>query len=160
MQGRTPRRLLASNEAKRLSHDARESIGRSAGKKGSVSENSVMKRLVASMLPLGTIRGKIRRPTVSNARDVPPARSEKSPNSSAPPLMNSTEDSGGSVSYASETAEVEWSALKSALAADRFDNGRSPEQLRRSFENSLRDLHRPPRFVHRRNHAGAVGWSL
>jgi hypothetical protein len=112
------------------------------------------------MMPFGNNRGKIGRSTHSNARDVPAARSEKSPISSAPQHMNSADDSGGSVSNASETAEVFWSALKSALAADRFDNGRSPEQLRRSFENSLRDLHRPQRFVHRRKHAGAVGWSL
>jgi predicted GNAT family acetyltransferase len=41
------------------------------------------------------------------------------------------------VSYVSETQAVDWSGLKSALAADRFDNGRSPEQLRRSFEQSF-----------------------
>ena len=32
---------------------------------------------------------------------------------------------------------VDWVALKTALAADRFDNGRTPEQLRRSFEASF-----------------------
>jgi ribosomal protein S18 acetylase RimI-like enzyme len=31
---------------------------------------------------------------------------------------------------------VDWAALKAALAADRFDNGRTPEQYRRSHENS------------------------
>lgn len=31
---------------------------------------------------------------------------------------------------------VDWAALKASYAADRFDNGRTPEQLRRSFENS------------------------
>ncbi len=41
------------------------------------------------------------------------------------------------VTYASETSDVDWHALKSALAADRFDNGRSPEQLERSFQNSF-----------------------
>ncbi len=31
---------------------------------------------------------------------------------------------------------VDWVALKSALSADDFDNGRTPDQLRLSFENS------------------------
>ena len=31
---------------------------------------------------------------------------------------------------------VDWAAAKADLAADRFDNGRSPDALRRSFENS------------------------
>jgi hypothetical protein len=31
---------------------------------------------------------------------------------------------------------VDWSALKAALAVDRFDNGRTPEEYRRSHENS------------------------
>jgi ribosomal protein S18 acetylase RimI-like enzyme len=31
---------------------------------------------------------------------------------------------------------TDWEALKAALAADRFDNGRTPEQLRESFERS------------------------
>ncbi len=31
---------------------------------------------------------------------------------------------------------VNWAAAKADLAADRFDNGRSPEALRRSFEGS------------------------
>ncbi len=31
---------------------------------------------------------------------------------------------------------VNWAALKAALAADRFDNGRTPEEYRRSHENS------------------------
>jgi predicted GNAT family acetyltransferase len=31
---------------------------------------------------------------------------------------------------------VDWVALKTRLAEDQFDSGRSPEQLRRSFENS------------------------
>jgi ribosomal protein S18 acetylase RimI-like enzyme len=37
----------------------------------------------------------------------------------------------------SETAAgVDWAAAKAELAADRFDNGRSAEALRRSFEQS------------------------
>jgi GNAT superfamily N-acetyltransferase len=31
---------------------------------------------------------------------------------------------------------VNWAALKAALAADRFDNGRTPEEYRRSHQNS------------------------
>jgi predicted GNAT family acetyltransferase len=31
---------------------------------------------------------------------------------------------------------IDWTALKAALGADRFDNGRSPEQLQRSYANS------------------------
>jgi GNAT superfamily N-acetyltransferase len=31
---------------------------------------------------------------------------------------------------------VDWKALNDALTADRFNNGRTPEELRRSFENS------------------------
>lgn len=31
---------------------------------------------------------------------------------------------------------VDWAALSQALTADQFNNGRTPEELRRSFENS------------------------
>jgi GNAT superfamily N-acetyltransferase len=31
---------------------------------------------------------------------------------------------------------VDWAALNDALTADHFNNGRTPEELRRSFENS------------------------
>jgi ribosomal protein S18 acetylase RimI-like enzyme len=34
--------------------------------------------------------------------------------------------------------KVDWSALKQAYAASGWDNGRSPEELRRAFENSFR----------------------
>lgn len=40
------------------------------------------------------------------------------------------------VIYRTDLAGVNWAELKAALAQDRFDNGRSPEQLRASFENS------------------------
>lgn len=40
------------------------------------------------------------------------------------------------IEYRMTLAGVDWEALKAALAADAFDNGRTPEQLRRSFENS------------------------
>ena len=33
-------------------------------------------------------------------------------------------------------ANVDWARAKADLAGDRFDNGRSPDALRRSFENS------------------------
>ena len=35
-----------------------------------------------------------------------------------------------------DLAAVDWALAKSLLAADRFDNGRSPSALRTSFENS------------------------
>jgi predicted GNAT family acetyltransferase len=40
------------------------------------------------------------------------------------------------ITYQSTLADVDWDEMKATLAADDFDNGRSPEQLRRSFENS------------------------
>jgi GNAT superfamily N-acetyltransferase len=40
------------------------------------------------------------------------------------------------VSFRTVLDGVDWVALKARLAEDRFDNGRSPEQLRVSFENS------------------------
>jgi predicted GNAT family acetyltransferase len=36
----------------------------------------------------------------------------------------------------SSLAGIDWAQAKADLAADRFDNGRSPEALRRSFEQS------------------------
>lgn len=38
--------------------------------------------------------------------------------------------------YKNTVADVDWTRLKETLAADNFDNGRSPEQLRVSFQNS------------------------
>jgi GNAT superfamily N-acetyltransferase len=40
------------------------------------------------------------------------------------------------IEFSSSIEGVDWAALKAALAADRFDNGRTPEQYRRSHENS------------------------
>jgi ribosomal protein S18 acetylase RimI-like enzyme len=40
------------------------------------------------------------------------------------------------VTYREDLANVDWEQMKAVLSADEFDNGRSPEQLRRSFENS------------------------
>jgi ribosomal protein S18 acetylase RimI-like enzyme len=38
--------------------------------------------------------------------------------------------------YKTNLAEVDWARLKDILAADNFDNGRTAEQLRTSFQNS------------------------
>ena len=38
--------------------------------------------------------------------------------------------------FSSELTDVDWAALKRALVADDFDNHRSPDQYRRSHENS------------------------
>lgn len=38
--------------------------------------------------------------------------------------------------FSSDIELVDWSSLKSALAADQFDNGRTPEEYLRSHENS------------------------
>ena len=40
------------------------------------------------------------------------------------------------VTYKSDLRGVNWAEMKATLIADAFDNGRTPEQLRRSFENS------------------------
>jgi len=40
------------------------------------------------------------------------------------------------VTYDSDLNHIDWSALKSTLVADNFDNGRTPQQLERSFRNS------------------------
>ena len=38
--------------------------------------------------------------------------------------------------YKTDLAGVDWEQLKRQLAADSFDNGRTPDELRRSFANS------------------------
>jgi GNAT superfamily N-acetyltransferase len=40
------------------------------------------------------------------------------------------------IRFAMTTAGIDWTALKEALHADDFDNGRTPEQYRLSHENS------------------------
>ena len=40
------------------------------------------------------------------------------------------------VQYKTTLENVDWQEMKSTLAADHFDNGRTPEQLQESFENS------------------------
>ena len=42
----------------------------------------------------------------------------------------------GDISYKTDMSNVDWSEMKSTLVEDNFDNGRTPEQLRISFENS------------------------
>jgi GNAT superfamily N-acetyltransferase len=42
----------------------------------------------------------------------------------------------GNVQFRDDLTGIDWAALKHDLAADAFDNGRSPEALRRSFEAS------------------------
>ncbi len=40
------------------------------------------------------------------------------------------------VIYTRDLTVIDWHQLKADLSRDRFDNGRTPEQLQRSFENS------------------------
>jgi len=40
------------------------------------------------------------------------------------------------ITYRKNLTGVDWAGMKAALNADDFDNGRTPEQLRASFENS------------------------
>jgi predicted GNAT family acetyltransferase len=40
------------------------------------------------------------------------------------------------ITYKSDLTGVDWAEMKRLVAQDDFDNGRSPEQLQRSFENS------------------------
>ncbi len=44
------------------------------------------------------------------------------------------------VTYTSDLSGVDWAALRQTLVEDAFDNGRTPEQYRRSFENSARAI--------------------
>ena len=39
------------------------------------------------------------------------------------------------ITYDHDLAAVDWARLKDDLSADDFDNGRTPDELRRSFEN-------------------------
>ena len=50
--------------------------------------------------------------------------------------MTDSQTNNPSIRYFAELTSVDWAELKATLAADRFDNGRSSEQLLRSFENS------------------------
>jgi ribosomal protein S18 acetylase RimI-like enzyme len=40
------------------------------------------------------------------------------------------------ITYRTDLLGVDWTEMKQSVAEDRFDNGRTPEQLRRSFEAS------------------------
>src|SRR3954452_9930768 len=40
------------------------------------------------------------------------------------------------ITFQTDLSDIDWEQLKSSLASDDFDNGRTPEQLRRSFESS------------------------
>jgi predicted GNAT family acetyltransferase len=40
--------------------------------------------------------------------------------------------------YSTSSDGIDWAALKAELAADHFDNGRTPEQMERSFRASFR----------------------
>ncbi len=44
------------------------------------------------------------------------------------------------IEYRDNLVGVNWEQLKVDLASDHFDNGRSPRQLQRSFENSPGEL--------------------
>ena len=46
------------------------------------------------------------------------------------------ETSPAAIRYTMSTAGIDWAALKEALRADDFDNGRTPAQYRISHENS------------------------
>ena len=41
------------------------------------------------------------------------------------------------IEFIRSASQVNWEALKRKLVEDDFDNGRTPDQLRRSFENSF-----------------------
>lgn len=40
------------------------------------------------------------------------------------------------VDYRSDCHNIDWPALKASLSADDFDNGRTPQQLQKSFQSS------------------------
>jgi predicted GNAT family acetyltransferase len=42
------------------------------------------------------------------------------------------------ITFSTSCEDVDWVALKTDLAADRFDNGRTPAQMERSFRASFR----------------------
>jgi predicted GNAT family acetyltransferase len=41
------------------------------------------------------------------------------------------------ITFTTASAGLDWAGMKADLAIDEFDNGRTPDQLRRSFENSF-----------------------
>lgn len=44
------------------------------------------------------------------------------------------------IEYSTSVDGVDWTALIGSLAADRFDNGRTPRQMEASFRNSYRSV--------------------
>ena len=42
------------------------------------------------------------------------------------------------ITYSTDVSNIDWSEMKLTLAKDDFDNGRTVQQLQRSFENSQR----------------------
>ena len=44
--------------------------------------------------------------------------------------------STAAIAVRDDLAAIDWEALDAALTADHFNNGRTPDELRRSFENS------------------------
>ena len=50
--------------------------------------------------------------------------------------MNRIDHTAPDVQYTMDLSDVDWHAMKAAVAADDFDNGRTADQLRRSFEAS------------------------
>ncbi len=45
-------------------------------------------------------------------------------------------DADRMITYTTDTQGIDWQQLTDDLIADNFDNGRTPDELRRSFENS------------------------
>jgi len=49
----------------------------------------------------------------------------------------------GEIIYNSDLENVDWVQMKSTLSEDNFDNGRTSEQLCKSFENSYATVYWP-----------------
>ena len=57
--------------------------------------------------------------------------------------------------YQTDLHAVDWAAMKTILRQDAFDNGRSPQQLKASFENSYAAC-----VAYANRQSGVIGWSL
>src|SRR5437879_5568233 len=51
-------------------------------------------------------------------------------------MTDETHRDASGIRYQRDLHGIDWEEVKQTLAADDFDNGRTPEQLRRSFANS------------------------
>jgi predicted GNAT family acetyltransferase len=51
-------------------------------------------------------------------------------------MMEQRRAMSAEIVYKTDLREVDWQQMKTTLTADQFDNGRSPDQLRKSFMNS------------------------